>query len=202
MQILDLSHTISDHMPVYPGDPAVQLEVIASYQTEGFSDHKLSSSVHVGTHVDAPAHMIEGGKQLKDYPLERFMLPAVCLDATNGFDPAAIKKAAAKNIAMLFYTGASEYFAEEKYWHEFPVLDKECMTAIIEAGVGLVGLDSSPDNEEGFPVHKTLLGADILLVENLANLKQLIGKTFEFQALPMHLEKDGAPVRAIAKVQS
>ena len=197
---MDLSHPVVDGMPVYPGDPPAQVEVIADYQTEGYSDHKLSASVHVGTHIDAPAHMIEGGKQLKDYPLERFTVTAACVDASSGFNITAIQKVATKGIGVLFYTGASDHFAEESYWHDFPVLSPECIKVLIDAGVELVGLDSNPDTVEGFPVHKTLLGADILLVENLANLKPLVGKTFEFQALPIKLEKDGAPVRAIARI--
>lgn len=200
MTIFDLSHPITNHMPVYPGDPPVEVKVIADYKTEGYCDHTLSSSVHVGTHVDAPAHMIDGGKQLKDYPLERFMLTAVCIDASAGFDAKKIRESVSKGLAVLFYTGASDHFAKESYWHDFPILSAECMEELISAGVGLVGLDSNPDTTEGFPVHKTLLGADILLVENLANLKQLVGKTFEFQALPIRLEKDGAAVRAIAKL--
>jgi arylformamidase len=57
------------------------------------------------------------------------------------------------------------------------------------------------DNAEGFPVHKQLLGADILLIENLTNLEPLIGKQFKLYALPLKLERDGAPARVIATTE-
>ena len=204
MQILDLSHTITDHMPVYPGDPPVLVEAAGIVAKDGWCDHKLSFGSHTATHIDAPAHMIEGGKELKDYGIERFISPAVCIDGSRGFSVEAIEAA---NIqpgdAVLFYTGASEHFTDEKYWQEYPVLSDACCQLLIEKKVSIVGLETpSADNERHFPVHKTLLGADILIVENLANLKDLIGKTFEFQALPLKLEHDGAPVRAIARLDA
>ena len=104
--------------------------------------------------------------------------------------------------SVIFYTGISEFFLEEKYWHEYSVLDEECCQTLIDKKVSMIGLDTaSADNLDGFPIHKKLLGADILIIENLTNLKGLVGKTFEFQTLPIKLENDGAPVRAIARIK-
>lgn len=189
-------------MPVYPGDPAVVVESVGVIAKDGFCDQRVTLGTHAGTHIDSPAHMIEGGKQLKDYPVETFIRRGTCIDVGNGFSAQAIEGA---NIqagdAVLFCTGASKYFTEEKYWHEYKALDESCLKLLVEKRVAIVGFDTcSADIEESFPVHKTLLGADILIVENLTNLGRLVGKTFEFQALPLKLEKDGAPVRAIAKL--
>lgn len=202
MQILDLSHTISNETPVYPGDPHILVEVAGEIGKDGFTDHRITFGSHAGTHIDAPAHMIEGGRQLKDYPIERFVRRGVCVDASSGFSVQAVMEIDLwAGDAVLFYTGAGEYFKDEEYWHEYNVLDSACCQLLIDKKVSMVGLEApSADIEEGFPVHKKLLSADILIVENLINLKALVGKSFEFEALPLKLEKDGAPVRAIARI--
>lgn len=202
MQILDLSHTISNDTPVYPGDPPVQIETVGEISKDSYCDHKVTFGTHAGTHIDAPAHMLDSGKQLKDYPIDRFVSRGICLDVSSGFSVKDIDSAGIQEgDAILFFTGASEYFREETYWHDYKVLDSVCCQLLIDKKVSMIGLEApSADLEEGFPIHKKLLGADILIIENLTNLKALVGKTFEFEALPLKLEKDGAPVRAIARI--
>ena len=201
--IVDLSHTINSQTPVYPGDPAVEIVASGDIAKDGFMDHKVTFGTHVGTHVDAPAHMIAGGKKLTDIPLETFMSQAICIDATKGFDLQVLQSSPLQpGMTVLFYTGASEYFTDEKYWSEYKVLDQACIDVLVQKQVRMIGVDTgSVDNVEEFPVHKALLGAGILIIENLApTVKQLVGKQFELIALPLKLEFDGAPARVIAKV--
>ncbi len=202
MQIIDLSHTIANSTPVYPGDPSVNIVIAGSFSKQGCLDHIITMGSHTGTHIDAPAHMIEGGKELKDYPIERFVTKSVCIDARNGFNVEPIRSSKVpEGGSVIFYTGISEIYLKEEYWNDYIVLDEDCCQALIDKKISMVGLDTaSADNVDGFPIHKKLLGADILIIENLTNLKSLVGKTFELQALPIKLEKDGAPVRAIARV--
>jgi len=198
--IYDLTQTINEALPVYPGDPKVTLQPVGGVEQAGFLDHLLTMDTHNGTHIDAPAHMIAGGKELRDYPIERFVRQGICIDARQGFNAEAIEKSVnQEGLAVLFFTGASDYFHEEKYWSEFPVLDKSCIQILINKKVSMVGVDAgSFDKQNDSKVHKSLLGADILLIENLTNLKPLIGQTFDLYALPIKLEKDGAPTRVIA----
>jgi arylformamidase len=200
--IYDLTHSISEDLPVYPGDPHVRIEPVGQIVKDGFSDRLVTIGTHNGTHIDAPAHMIEGGNQLKDYPVERFVRSAVCIDARNGFSVEAIAAAIDKpGVAVIFYTGASDYFEQEKYWQDYKVLDSAVARLLIDKQVSLVGVDTgSFDIEEDFPIHKQLLAADVLLLENLTNLQELIGKSFDIYALPLKLEADGSPTRVIAVV--
>lgn len=200
--ILDLSHAITSKTPVYPGDPPVVIEAAGQLAKDGFVDFKVTLGTHVGTHIDVPAHMIEGGKKLADYDIDTFVVQAICIDATNGFNKDVIESADIKpGMAVLFYTGMDKYFLEDKYWQDFPVLDAECCHLLIDKGVAMVGADTgSADNADGNPNHKSLLGAGILIIENLANLKMLVGKKFELTALPLKLEYDGAPARVIARL--
>lgn len=203
MRFVDLSHPVTEQTPVYPGDPRVQIEEAGVIDQDGFYDHKLTFGTHVGTHMDAPAHMLADGKGLKDFAVDRFVRRAVCIDARNGFDAAAIEAADIQpGMAVVFYTGASDYFTEEKYWHEYAVLDQVTIDALVAKQVSLVGVDTgSVDIAEDFPVHKALLGAEILIIENLTSLSEIVGWSFELIALPLKLEKDGAPARVIARLQ-
>lgn len=197
----DLSHPIKNDTPVYPGDPKVAIEPNGTLEHDGFCDHKLAFGTHTGTHIDAPAHMLKDGKQLKDFPPERFILEAICLDVRQGFKAADILAQAQPDAAVLFWTGAGDYFHKDRYWHDYPVLDDASIKALIDKKVSLVGFDTgSADKAEDFPVHKALFATDILIIENLTNLKDLAGKTFKLYALPLKLEKDGAPIRAIGEL--
>ena len=196
-EYLDLSHTLNNQTPVYPGDPAVEVSVAGSIPSEGYRDHKVVLGTHIGTHIDAPAHMIDAGTPLKDYSLDRFIGRAYCVD---GFDLESLRNLTLTNgDIVLFATGMSKQYHDPEYFTDFPVMSHEIVDYLIEKQVKLVGIDTgSADCDDGFPVHKELLGADILIVENLTNLDSLIGQTFDFMALPLKLEHDGAPVRAVA----
>lgn len=80
MTYIDVSHTFIDNMPVFPGDPATSLKQITSVETNGYTDHQLSTVMHVGTHMDAPLHMIEGGKYMDEFPPEKFVGPGVLVN--------------------------------------------------------------------------------------------------------------------------
>jgi arylformamidase len=60
---------------------------------------------------------------------------------------------------------------------------------------------ASPDHEP-FNVHKILLSAGVLIIENLTNLDELSGKEFTVYALPVKLQIDGAPARVIAQINN
>lgn len=198
--LYDLTHTITKDLPVYPGDPLVAIDSVATVDKDGFVVSTVQIGTHTGTHIDAAAHMIEGGKQLKEYPIERFLLRAVCIDVHDGFNAEAIATQLVDGLGVLFYTGASEYFTEDRYWHDYLVPDEATVKLLVDRKVPLVGIDAgSFDLDEDFPVHKALLAADMLLIENLTNLRLLLGKQFELYVLPLKLEQDGSPVRVIAK---
>lgn len=163
--------------------------------------HEFSMGTHIGTHVDAPSHMIEGGKNIDEYSLERFVVDAVCIDVRSGFDAETIRQNVKAGSGVLFYTATEEYYQEERYFNEFPILDEESIRALVDIKPSFIGLDAcGVDIDESFPVHITLLGADILIIENLTNLEQLVGKNFKLYAAPLALPTDGAPARVYAEV--
>ena len=69
-KIYDISVDIRKGMVVYPKDPRFRFRQAASVEKDGVSLHKIMMGNHTGTHVDAPAHFIEGGASVTDLALE------------------------------------------------------------------------------------------------------------------------------------
>ncbi len=86
MRIIDLTVTLSESTPVFPGDPKLEITEIGSVEKDNYLEHRLCLPTHIGTHIDAPAHIIRGGKRLSDYPISKFIGDGVLIDARNGYD--------------------------------------------------------------------------------------------------------------------
>ena len=81
--ILDLTHTISPNMPVYPGTPAPRLFKASTLEQHGFRETQISMVSHTGTHMDAPWHMLPNGTTLDELPVSSFCGRAVVLDVSD-----------------------------------------------------------------------------------------------------------------------
>lgn len=205
MTYIDLTHTFTTNMPVYPGDPEPKLVDVASVKKEGWADQEIKTSMHVGTHMDAPGHMIEGGKKLSDYPISHFFGRGHLLDA-RGKEAIDIELLEGKEIQegnmVLVMTGLYHYFGSPKYFEIYPPVTEAFAEKLAELGVKLLGLDSCTPDSSPYPIHKMLLKNDILIAENLTNLEALLGHSeFEIIALPAKLQTDGAPARVVAKIK-
>lgn len=201
--IIDLSVPINEETPVYPGDPATKIEPAAMLAKDGYADHYISLGTHVGTHVDAPMHMLEGGAGLDSINVEQFVGRGVVVEVKDGNFEAVTKAGIQAGDIILFRTGMSVKYHDPVYFEEYPAMSEEIAKYLVEAKVQMVGIDAcSVDNQETFPIHKTLLAGNVLIIENLTNLDQLTGKDFKVYALPIKLQIDGAPARVIAEVQA
>ena len=83
MKIIDLTHTISGEMPVYPGTEKPKLSAANTIAADGFKETILNMYSHTGTHTDSPAHLFENGKSLDEFPASMFCGKAVMLDCRN-----------------------------------------------------------------------------------------------------------------------
>lgn len=72
MKFIDLTQPVTENMQVYPGDPQSTLKQIAFIEADGSNDFQVQTGMHVGTHIDAPFHMIQNGKKLHEYPVDHF----------------------------------------------------------------------------------------------------------------------------------
>jgi arylformamidase len=205
MKIIDLSVLLSADTPVYPGDPATKLEKITTVEQDGVMDHYLSTDTHTGTHIDAPAHMIAGAKTLGQLPIDHFVGPGKYIEVIdNQFDLEAVKAADIQaGDIVLFHTGMSDYYGEDRYWTDRPAMSEEIAQYLVNCQAKMVGLDTGSADAKGsgnHPIHKILLGGEVLIIENMTNLASLADKRFTVYALPLKLDVDGAPTRAIAAI--
>lgn len=200
--IIDLTVPLSEDTPVYPGDPSPKIKQAGTFDQDGYNDHTLTLGTHIGTHIDAPYHMIPDGKKLNEFSTDDFVGRGVCIDATNGYSFAEVSKANIQegNI-VLFMTGWENRYHEQAYFEEYTSIPKEVAQLLVERKVKMVGLDACSPDHEPFEIHKILLGSNILLIENLTNLDQIIGRQFTIYALPLSLAIDGSPARVIAEIR-
>jgi kynurenine formamidase len=204
MKFIDLTHTLVDNMPVFPGDPAMSLKQIATISKNGYTDHLLTTAMHVGTHMDAPLHMIEGGVYMSDISSEYFIGRGICIDARrkNIIDADIIPKEIPAGAIVLLCTGMSLKYGTDGYNTGYPKISEAFARKLVSLQVKILGIDMiNPDTSESYPIHKILLAKPVLIIENLTNLEALIGvKHFDVFAFPMKLHAEGAPVRVVAQI--
>jgi kynurenine formamidase len=201
MQVIDLSVLLDEKTPVYPGDPATKIEPAGVLDKDGYQDHYVSFGTHVGTHMDAPAHMLTGGATLDTFPVSHFTGPAKLIDARQGFNLVNVQAAGiTAGDIVLFWTDLSQKYQDPAYFEDYPALPSDIAEYLVSQKVKLVGLDSCSPDHDDFIAHRILLGGNVLIVENLTNLDKLVGKDCTVTALPIKLSLDGAPARVIATI--
>ncbi len=206
---IDLTHPIHDTMPVYPGSAQPKIVTGSTIERDGFLEKRITVDSHTGTHMDAPAHLLAGGNHLDDYEISRFHGTAIVahLDAHKGpsidLDVLAPFEAQLNTANfLLIHTGWSCHWGTPRYFKGFPTLTPAAAEWVARAGLSGIGFDAiSADRTDtlSYPIHKILLEADILIVENLTRLDRLPEVPFEFACFPLYVHRaDGAPVRAVA----
>lgn len=201
----DLSHILNNDTPVYPGDRAIYIKNQASLEQDCYVSYTIHSGLHVGTHIDAPMHMIADTPTIDTYSLEHFFGNAVIINV-SGQDNIGLTEAIKSSIQaydiVLFYTGFDQYFKNlEIYFNNHPVITMELAEHLVATKVKLIGFDMPSPDRMPFTVHEFLLQNNVFIVENLTNLQSLLTiKHFEFFAVPLKIEAEGSFVRAFAKV--
>ena len=204
---IDLTHTISEDISLFPGTPLPTLKRISTIKKDGFAEHQLTITSHTGTHIDAPAHVIDGGNTLDNLPIDSFVGTGLCLSIENNKTIStshitALHKELRTIDFLLIYTGWSKKWNSVEYQQNFPVFSTEAAKMLTQynlKGIGIDTLSPDPVDSVDIPVHKIFLEKDILIIENLTNLDLLTGHRFLFHAMPLKTrDADGAPVRAFA----
>ena len=211
MRVIDLTHTISENMPVYPGTERPKLEVANTYEKDGFKETLLTMFSHTGTHMDPPAHIFANRTTLDSFPIEQFVGNALVIDCSDLQEGQKItldyiervKEKADKAQFILFFTGWDSRWGTDSYFGEYPYITEEVAQYLINSkkkGVGLDVIGIDPISDENLTIHKKLFAnTEIVVIENLTRLNEIGNDLFTFYALPIkYLNSDGAPIRAIA----
>ena len=159
--------------------------------------------------MDAPAHFYNGVPTIEQVPLEQCIGPAALVDVRkigprgeiSPADLATCEEAIKATGKVVFWTGWSSRWGQHDYFDDYPVLERSTPRWLVERGVHLVGIDTPSPDRDPHPVHYILLGANMVIVENLTGLEQIGRDVFELIVVPLPLKGlEASPVRAIAAV--
>lgn len=206
MKIHDLTHLITPDIMVWPGTPGPIIAEGSNLERDGFRETRLDFFSHVGTHMDAPAHMLEGAPSLDELPVNTFWGSAWVLDASKAGPGAAIGPEALEGFPgadfLLVSTGWESHWNTPEYFGAYPALAPETVRRALELGVRGIGVDTmgiDPMDDAEYTNHFIMFRAGRVIVENLCGLAPIRGQVVSFAALPLKYENaDGAPVRAVA----
>lgn len=209
MNIIDLTHIICSDMPVFPGTKKPFFQKTNTLEKDGFQETKITMYSHTGTHVDAPAHILENELYLDNLEVKHFIGKATILDFSNiktqliNVDTLKLYEEKIKKVEfVIIKTGWSKYWGSEKYFENFPTLSEEAAKWLIQFNLKEIGNDaiSIVDiNSTTFTVHKILMSKNILIIENLSNLDSVCNEYFILSIMPLKIKNsDGSPIRAIA----
>lgn len=207
MRIFDISLTISPELPVWPGDPPIELKQVDSMDRGAHANvSHLSAGVHIGTHVDAPHHFLNDGRTVEQLPLDVLTGPCYVVQLPDGVE--AITAEALDGISLpgdvnriLFGTSNSRFWSrgETDFQENFVAVTENGAEWLVERGIRLVGVDylSVAPYGDSVPTHKALLQAGVVVVEGL-DLSVVPRGFYDLYCLPLKLlGSDGAPARAV-----
>lgn len=218
-RLVDLSHVLCNGMMTYPvpWSPPFEVTQLGRHAIEGRESRKIVIGTHCGTHADAPRHFIPGGTTIDQLPLELFVGPATVVDFTDAKPLQEIevfdfeKRLCDRHIDRLVMRfDWSDHWGTLKYYSEHPYISEDAAHWLVKRGVLLLGMDipqaDSPKNGRGSerdsPVHKILLGAGMIKLEYMTNLRALGTDELELIALPLKIrDGDGSPVRCIGIIE-
>jgi arylformamidase len=207
LKIFDISVAVSPDLPVWPGDPKIELKRFRSIsQGHTSNDSQLACSVHSGTHVDAAAHFIENGSTVEELPLDTLMGPAtvVELPEVDIITPELLEAQALppQTRRLLLKTKNSDLWTDpgHQFNPDFVALSSDSASWIVSKGIDLVGVDylSIQMFKDAEPLtHRILLEAGIVIVEGL-DLRKVDPGDYQLFCLPIKLAGcEGAPARAV-----
>jgi kynurenine formamidase len=205
MTVIDLTHPISEDLPVYfPWHPGTEITETANYADHHCQVRRVTIGSHSGTHIDAPSHIFEGMPTLDQYDPNLWYSEALVLDFTPRQPRQEITRAELKakgveaGTGVVIKTGWDRRFGEEDYYRTYPPLGNEAAEFLAECRVPVVAADTPFTLD----VHKILLKKGIPLITNINNTARLRPGRVRLIAAPLLIRGgDGAPARVLAVIE-
>jgi len=218
-RVVDLTHTLQEGIPQWPSDPPLSIERWNTYSEDGSTANRLTLGEHIGTHCDAPVHFVPGGARVDEVDLSRFMGRALRIDAASALrggqvDAEAVQRwerahtaIRADDLVLFDFGWATRWGTGESgaaFLSPWPGLSVQAADYLVERRVSAVGTDTAsidPARADGYPAHRALLGAGVVILESLARLAELPDRCLVV-AVPLKVwGGSGSPVRAFALVE-
>ena len=211
MRIYDVSVPISAATPTYPGDPGIEISQWAAIANgDAANVSLLHFGAHTATHLDAPAHFIEGAPKIDATPLDTLIGPARVVLMPDDVDAIEASHLHAQTIEgatrVLFKTRNSAFWSDAArgFREDFTYITPDAAHALVQSGVRLVGMDYLSVEKfqaERYETHQILLSNGVVIVEGL-DLREVAAGDYELICLPLKIaggSGDGAPARAVLR---
>lgn len=222
-KMIDLTHPIAPNSPSWDGHCGFEHKIIWDYDAcdtdVKFRVQTIQMAAGMGTHIDAPAHCVAGGKTIEDLSLDSLLSPCVMIDVSKHMhenyqltaeDIKVFEREFGpieKQSFIIIYTGWSQFWDKPVCYRnqlQFPSISFDAVTLLLKRNIAGLGIDTlSPDiPQSGYPVHQAILGEGKYIIENIANAIQLPPIGSFSLALPI-LTVGGteAPIRLVAFVK-
>jgi len=206
VRVHDVTLTLRPGMTTWGNEPGPTIEPLRRIAKGDSANVSLISfGDHTGTHVDPPIHFIEGGGTVDQLPLDALVGPCVVVEHTGDTHVDSTwlgGHVPAKSARVLIKTRNSRIWDDPnaKFTRDFIAVNESGARWCVQNGVRLIGIDylsiepQGPE-KEGYPAHKTLLGAGIVIIEGL-DLRAVRGGPYELVCAPLKIAGgDGAPAR-------
>ena len=213
MQIYDVSVPLSSATPTYPGDPGIEIKQWKTIANGDASNVSLINfGLHSGTHVDAPAHFIEGGAKVESLPLDNLTGKAEVVEVGNDIlaidEDFVVANCSSGSERILFKTRNSAFWNNklDGFREDYTYIDAGAATRLAESGIKLVGIDYLSVEQfksATFGTHLALLSRGVVILEGL-DLRAVPSGFYELICLPLKIAEgngDGAPARVILRTK-
>lgn len=204
-RVYDVTVPLAPGIPTHPGDPPLEIESVATLGTGPLRLSRLSLTTHTGTHVDAPAHFVDGGATIDQLALEILVgkVRVVEIVVRERIDRKDLEAQDLRDdLRVLLKTRMSGQMQRSEFQADHVYLTKDAAHYLAQAGLKLVGFDYLSVDRHGsvdFPTHAALLGAGVVLVEGL-DLSEVEPGEYDMTCLPLRIAGgDGAPARVILR---
>lgn len=202
-QWIDISMTLSNDIGTWPGDTAFTFQLsFTKEQTKSVNIGEISTSVHTGTHIDAPFHYDNTGKKVHELDVSLFIGPATIVDVRDhtmigrkeleGFNLDGVNRLLLRSLDR----------KDQQFPESFPVLREDIGPFLREKGIHLIGTDCpsvDPIDSKILSAHHSLHQNGVHILENLV-LKDVTPGKYELIALPLSIDgADASPVRAVIR---
>ena len=204
--LIDISPVVSNRIAVFPMDTAFEREVLLDF---GRGSHitlsRVRTTVHLGSHADAPIHYGEGGRTIDEQPLDLYVGPArlVRVEGARGRGVTVADVAGKVPFGTERVLIATETYPDPETWNgDFASIDPALVGWLATRGVRLVAIDTpsvDQSTSKDLPAHRAFFEHDVSIIEGV-RLAGVAEGEYELIALPLRIEGgDGSPLRAVLR---
>ncbi len=204
MKIFDISPTISPQLAVFPGDKKFERRQSVCFNDgNNYSLSEIHTTVHLGSHVDAPIHYDLNGSSIDERNLNYYLGPCQVVQVTIENERRILPQHLPNTLQIttsriLFRTNS---FPDPNLWtDDFVALSAPLIDYLNEAGVILVGIDTpsiDPAQSKELESHRQIAKYNMANLEGI-DLSMVPDGIYELIALPLKIQGgDASPVRAI-----